>query len=807
MTKPLLHVFLTLFCLPTFLKSQVPDIQSINFVDSIIEQYGKFEFSVELTASYTNPYDYDDISVSAVFTRPDGSQQLVDGFFMQDYEMNLVNGSLSDIGDGHFKVRFSPDQIGEWRYQVSVKDRNGTAIFDEHKFECTSSTSPHNNGFVRIKESNYLEFDNGDQLILVGENMAWESSNIYTNYRDWLDKLTSNGGNFIRLWHAHWGLGIEWRANWQGFSGLRKYKEPNGFYQDWLYDYCAEKGIYVMLCLQHHGPVSSQVNPNWNDSPYNIANGGPCQNTWDFFTNEQAIAHTKNRYRYILARWGYSRSIQSWELFNEVNWTDDFLAHQTEIQDWHAEMSSFLKNHDPYKHLVTTSYADEDLDSFVWASPDIDFTQTHFYINSPNIERTLADGTRNYLKKYEKPSLNGEFGLGPNPNLSNADPDGIHLHNGIWGSLFGGGMGTAMTWWWDVYIEPQDLYYHFAPIRKIVDEIPFVAEQMSPATSYVLGAPGDLTFTPNLGWGTKGDESITILENGSTEPASPRLGQYLYGLQWNTQHRSPPTFTVNYPNAGVFTVRTGAENGQDPKISISLNGNLLLDEMAATNESYTIQVPSGPNLIKVDNQGTDWIAIASYTFTGIGSKIDAYTLTSESKKQAAGWVLNNEYNHQFLAVNDEPAPAIGGQVVMEDFQNGDYVVNWYDALTGEVMESNTISVLNEHLLLPIPDLYWDLVFLIDEAPISVNTQENLKAMDLQVYPNPVKSGTKLTLSTGGDSLRETSLFLFDANGRLLYTSFLDGNSTFVFPGNLATGFYWLKLKGDRGVATKGIVVK
>ncbi|MCZ0212168.1 hypothetical protein OZK63_43170, partial [Streptomyces sp. UMAF16] len=68
--------------------------------------------------------------------------------------------------------------------------------------------------------------------------------------------------------------------------------------------------------LNHHGQVSTTVNPEWNNNPYNIANGGPCNNTWDFFSNSTAKNLFKNRMRYIIARYGYSNTIMSWELFN-----------------------------------------------------------------------------------------------------------------------------------------------------------------------------------------------------------------------------------------------------------------------------------------------------------------------------------------------------------------------------------------------------------------------------------------------------------------------------------------------------------
>ena len=38
--------------------------------------------------------------------------------------------------------------------------------------------------------------------------------------------------------------------------------------------------------------------------------------------NPRAVAATRVKYRYIIARWGYATHVMAWELFNEVEGTD-----------------------------------------------------------------------------------------------------------------------------------------------------------------------------------------------------------------------------------------------------------------------------------------------------------------------------------------------------------------------------------------------------------------------------------------------------------------------------------------------------
>src|SRR5664280_722291 len=113
------------------------------------------------------------------------------------------------------------------------------------------------------------------------------------------------------------------------------------------------------------------------------------------------------RDRYIIARYGYSQNIESWELFNEVDWTDQFATNKSSVSSWHNEMAAYIKSKDVYQHLVTTSYAYGYDDPATWSLSNIDFSQTHYYVSSPNIESVLSSGAQNYLSSYLKPTLNG----------------------------------------------------------------------------------------------------------------------------------------------------------------------------------------------------------------------------------------------------------------------------------------------------------------------------------------------------------------------------------------------------------------
>src|SRR3989338_8060809 len=90
---------------------------------NIVGLYEKFELSIDIEAAYTNPYDPDDIDLSAEFVSPKGKIYKIPAFYYQGYKRSLSNGGgkqvLEEAGAPAWKVRFSPTEIRMWKYRVS----------------------------------------------------------------------------------------------------------------------------------------------------------------------------------------------------------------------------------------------------------------------------------------------------------------------------------------------------------------------------------------------------------------------------------------------------------------------------------------------------------------------------------------------------------------------------------------------------------------------------------------------------------------------------------------------------------------
>ena len=784
--------------------AQAPVISAATPNATNIPAYEKFELNINLTAGYANAYDYDDIAVKCTITKPGGAQDVVDGFFMQDYAIGQ-NGFATASGNSGFRVRYAPATPGTYSYIVSCTNLLGTSTLPAQTFQCVSSALP---GFIRKNATNYLKFDNGKQYIPIGENMGWQSNSVTADYTKWLSSLADNGGNFIRVWMSSWAFALEWKNGSNGYEGLKKYKQSNAFYLDWLLDYCKQKNVFVMLALNNHGQVSTNVNPEWSNNPYNAVNGGPAANTWDFFTSPVAKNLHKNRLRYIVARYGYSQQIQSWELFNELHWTNDFENRKNDLTAWDDEMSTYLKDKDVNKHLVTTSYGGTETITNTWSLPNIDFTQTHFYVNSPNIESVLASANQTFLSQYTKPTLNGEFGLGPSGStLSADDPNGVHVHNAIWGSMFSGGFGSGMTWWWDDYIEPRNLYYHYKPLSGFASLINFADDNYKKASATVTGGgASDVTVSPGGGFAKAAASTFTIDGSGTMSPGSSSMSQYIFGSTYNTQYRNPPTFTVTFPVAGQFKVVTASVSASSPKVSIYLDDVLLLNENATTNTTYTISVPQGQHTVKVDNLGVDWAQVSNFVFTNIGSPLSSYLLKAVANNKVAGYILNNRYNWQYLKANGNvaPSPVNAASISIPGMANGNYTVLFYSTSTGDQLSTLPVTVANGTLQFALPSIAWDVAFRAAENStlplkltsfkgerkgtanllfIDIASSENVQTVYLERAANPAnfKMLSKLNIQLNGNAVKHNYTDVSPLPGANFYRLRIvdkDGRETF-----------------------------
>ena len=114
-----------------------------------VPRYSILELNVDLSATYDNLFEPDDIYIDALFTSPSGKKINVPGFIYQGFKSEQDGDLelLSQDGKPIWKVRFSPTEIGSYGVVVSAKDRSGKISSKEKRFTCVASDLK---GFVKI---------------------------------------------------------------------------------------------------------------------------------------------------------------------------------------------------------------------------------------------------------------------------------------------------------------------------------------------------------------------------------------------------------------------------------------------------------------------------------------------------------------------------------------------------------------------------------------------------------------------------------------------------------------------------------
>jgi hypothetical protein len=199
-----------------------------DYPDGRVPRYEKFELTFEVNTVAENlqlPYDPAPppglkpgigITVNALFS-PDGWQTVYTqpAFYYQDYQHEIKEGKewLYPTNNFTWKVRFAPNQVGNWQYKLVAQDANGRRETSPQIFTVTLSD---NKGFVRVSQADtrYFEYDNGAYFPGLGYNMnvdhvGWTNPKL--DNEENFQIMSQNGIQLIRIWLSQWAIyGSEW---------------------------------------------------------------------------------------------------------------------------------------------------------------------------------------------------------------------------------------------------------------------------------------------------------------------------------------------------------------------------------------------------------------------------------------------------------------------------------------------------------------------------------------------------------------------------------------------------------------------
>lgn len=351
-----------------------------NSTPGYVGQYEKLELGIKLPApldsmvwryihdievgAKLNPFNPDSVNIEAEFLylgehyslEAATSSKKAYGFYYEEHIQPSITDTywMKDTTSYAFRIRFAPDKIGNWAVKIKIYSPAGNYEVLPINFKCVVSSNP---GFVKTGTGNRAYFKLGNETFVpVGQNLfspfAISDSppflefemygNIdvkprgYYDYKARMQSLASNGANFFRMIIAGPATEIE-------FEKLGNYTDrmDNAWEMDKILDKAKELDLYMNYNLQIHyafenggtyshyywdwkaNSTDNQTNPlcslEFNDPGHCYHHELGLTNPIDFITSPAAMKHYKNRLRYLVSRYGYSTNIAFYELFSEID--------------------------------------------------------------------------------------------------------------------------------------------------------------------------------------------------------------------------------------------------------------------------------------------------------------------------------------------------------------------------------------------------------------------------------------------------------------------------------------------------------
>lgn len=410
------------------------------------------------TGSQPNPFlDY---RLQAVFSGPSGQSYDVAGFFDGDGQ----GGETGNI----WRVRFTPDQEGEWRYEASFRQGPAVAVslepaagapvaFDGSSGSFTvAPRDPEAPGFrkwgrLAYAGGHYLKFADGPYWIRGGT----DSPENFLAYEGFDDTPASH------RYRDHAG---DWRAgdpDWGNGRGKAIIGALN---------YLASRHVNSIYFLTMNiGGDGKDVWP-WAGSP--DPNGSPANDNLHFdisklrqweivfehaqrqglflhFVFNEAEEENKRElddselgterklyYRELIARFGHHLALE-WNLCEEYNIGFNFGA--ARVRDF----AGYIQAVDAYKHPVTVHSAGDPLEQLRFTFGDPLFSTTSIQLNQRRID-TMVEAFRRETAAAGRPlpASMDEFTVDAGQSQSHVPVDDVDSHRKqkLWPTYLSGGM-------------------------------------------------------------------------------------------------------------------------------------------------------------------------------------------------------------------------------------------------------------------------------------------------------------------------------------------------------------------------------
>lgn len=691
-------------------------IQNIKY-NSNGETYDKYEINFDLDIPCDNPYDPDEVTVNGIFKYPSGKTVVVPAFYMEPMKrlnenatlLNYYTDSYQTNGEPRWHIRFAGDEVGDYEFTIQVLNGGTDYYYEETKqFELTDSDSK---GYLEISKENPQYFQNsadGSLFYGTGSNIAWVRTPFTTDpaklkYEYFMDKLSSSGATLTRVWLCHWAW-LEWMPKENDMStfsyeGLGRYNQCVSASMDKIFEIAEKNGTRLILTLDDNNEQieNSDGYDSWKYNPYNAENGGPAESVKDYWKNAEVREYYKKRLRYIVARWGYSTSLASINLWNDQTTPND-------------DIVSYLNELGQYTKSITKDYR-----TLLFAS---NFTGDANEVLDYHTQN--GDG-----ENADKPRVIQECGYTSDKNYYKSS-----LKSTLWNELFFGS-ATTMVWSHDD-VDNTDSWDLFGSIANYTADLDFNKHKYSKSykthgesaialdATYNDDGQGFRAISANhLGdiaaWAQKATVNEFYINETNGDMMLGGISPKLYGSNKSISNfRNDPTFIVDSTNGGEMVVYATSIGSGTNKLTAKSNGEIIkqvelsggVRGLEEDERYFRIELKPGRNEITLSNEGHDWIEISAYYFKfnlEAGSSISVRRLISENQQLAL--VQNTRYGEVYNKVfNGISSTAFNVKVPFYELDNGKYILKIYDIESGSYITTKEVTVTDNTYIAHIPEI-------------------------------------------------------------------------------------------------------
>jgi hypothetical protein len=623
------------------------------------------------------------------------------------------------LGEKRFAIRARAEETGVY-HLGKVTERVG-------KDERDLSSKPLEERGVEVREIERLQpvaiararpgrfvFPDGQRCIPIGTNLAWAPEGGPAWYSQAFEQFGREHLNWMRIWMCSWGgLNLDWREKGVRSPEVGRLDLAVAARWDKLVDDADRSGVYLQVVLQHHGQYSSEVNPNWDDNPWNAKNpGGFLKSPGDFFVSEKARQLTKQKYRYIVARWGYSPAVLAWELFNEVHWVDAYRLqhHEAAVAAWHDEMAAYLRSIDVYRHLVTTST--DNVASPIYRS--MDYYQPHLYTT------TMLAAVRRFNlapEREDRPIFYGEVGNDHMRVTGEQKAAAVEHVPLVWASIMGEGQLPAQIWEGDKLFARERVAELGAVARFLRATKLAERDGLKPFTARVDSSDVmPLAVSGGETWRKRDLVHLAVAMDGRQPAEYGIIPRYLVAEANHRKEGFPDRvqFEVDLPRASSAVLRIADTGPKGGGVTAIVDGNVVGTHAwkampkskkedgegasADRGADLPLSIAAGKHTIEIRNTGgKDWI-----DFEKIEFDLSAPILAAAGKRDSnfiALWIWNQR--GVFAA---QTPKTVSGTLVIDDVPGGQWKVTWWDTETGTEAESTVIDHRGGALRLKAPQI-------------------------------------------------------------------------------------------------------